>query len=76
MIDLIDFVQDFAKSIGIEFVETSAKNSTNVEKAFMVMSTNIKARMKSAPNAGDKGKGQQVKLSSGKAVPANKGGCC
>ncbi len=71
-------MQDFAKSIGIEFVETSAKNATNVEKAFMVMSTNIKSRMKSQPVAdgkGGKGGPGQVKLN-GKAVAPSKGGCC
>lgn len=40
-----------------------------------MMSTQIKARMKTAP-APAQGKGQQVKLSSGKAVPAKGGGCC
>lgn len=55
-------------------METSAKNSTNVERAFMVMSTQIKARMKTQP-AGEKNKGP-VKLSSGKAVGGSKGGCC
>lgn len=66
--------QEFAKSMGIEFVETSAKNSTNVEKAFMVMATQIKARIKTQPLS-DKGKG--TKLTPGAQVkPANKGGCC
>lgn len=66
--------QEFAKSMGIEFVETSAKNSTNVEKAFMVMATQIKARIKTQPLS-DKAKG--TKLTPGAQVkPANKGGCC
>lgn len=66
--------QEFAKSMGIEFVETSAKNSTNVEKAFMVMATQIKARIKTQPLA-DKSKG--TKLTPGAQVKSqNKGGCC
>ena len=65
---------DFAKSMGIDFVETSAKNSTNVEKAFMVMATQIKARIKTQPLS-DKSRG--TKLTPGAAVtPASKGGCC
>jgi hypothetical protein len=48
-------LKEFAKSIGIEFVETSAKNSTNVEKAFLVMSSQIKARLKSQPAPEKKG---------------------
>ena len=36
--------QELADSLGIKFLETSAKNSTNVEKAFMTMAGEIKAR--------------------------------
>jgi Ras-related protein Rab-1A len=66
--------QEFANSLGIEFVETSAKNSTNVEKAFMVMSSQIKSRMKTQPQGEKKGGN---KLSAGQAVGGDKkGGCC
>eukprot|EP00981_Chlorochromonas_danica_P014060 scaffold7245_cov197-Ochromonas_danica.AAC.20 len=65
--------QEFAKSMGIDFVETSAKNSTNVEKAFLLMATQIKARIKSQPLS-DKSRG--TKLTPGTAVKNNKGGCC
>ena len=66
--------QEFANSLGIEFVETSAKNSTNVEKAFMVMSSQIKSRMKTQP-ANEKARGS--KLSAGQSVGGDKkGGCC
>lgn len=37
-------VQAFADEIGIPFLETSAKNSTNVEQAFMTMAAEIKNR--------------------------------
>ncbi|KAK6919890.1 Small GTPase [Dillenia turbinata] len=37
----------FAGEIGIPFMETSAKNSTNVEEAFMAMAAEIKNRMAS-----------------------------
>jgi len=65
--------KDFAESIGIEFLETSAKNATNVEKAFMTMSAQIKSRMKTQPAAADKNKAN-AKLS-GQQVQSG-GGCC
>lgn len=66
--------QEFAKSMGIPFVETSAKNAVNVEKAFMDMAAQIKGRIKSQPLA-DKNKG--TKLTPGAQVkPQGKGGCC
>jgi Ras-related protein Rab-1A len=67
-----DQAKEFADSLGIEFIETSAKNSTNVEKAFMMMASQIKARYKSQPAAGA---GTQ-KLGSGEQVGGSKGGCC
>ena len=36
--------QAFADEIGIPFLETSAKNATNVEQAFMTMAGEIKNR--------------------------------
>ena len=35
----------FAEEIGIPYIETSAKNATNVEEAFMTMAAEIKNRM-------------------------------
>jgi hypothetical protein len=37
-------VQAFADEIGIPFLETSAKNASNVEQAFMTMAAEIKNR--------------------------------
>jgi Ras-related protein Rab-1A len=34
--------KDFADSLGIPFLETSAKNATNVEQAFLTMAKQIK----------------------------------
>jgi Ras family len=34
--------KEFADSLGIEFLETSAKNADNVDKAFMMMASQIK----------------------------------
>jgi len=67
-----DQAKEFADSLGIEFIETSAKNSTNVEKAFMMMASQIKARYKSAP-AGGSGAGVNLK---GESVGQKSGGCC
>ncbi|WOK99228.1 hypothetical protein Cni_G07940 [Canna indica] len=39
----------FADEIGIPFLETSAKDATNVEHAFMVMTSEIKKRLASNP---------------------------
>lgn len=35
-------MQEFADSLSIPFIETSAKNSTNVEEAFTLMAKTIK----------------------------------
>ena len=66
--------KELADSLNIEFLETSAKNSTNVEKAFMAMSSHIKQRLKSQPVA-EKGKGG-ARLTPGQSVNQKSGGCC
>jgi hypothetical protein len=38
------FFKAFADEIGIPFMETSAKNASNVEQAFMAMAADIKNR--------------------------------
>ena len=42
--------QAFADEIGIPFLETSAKNATNVEQAFMTMAAEIKNRYEVVPS--------------------------
>merc|ERR1712216_116729 len=64
----------FADEIGIPFLETSAKNSTNVEQAFMTMAGEIKKRMASQPTV-TKAAGS-VALGGGKAVKSSSSGCC
>ncbi|CAE7792191.1 RAB1A, partial [Symbiodinium microadriaticum] len=66
--------KEFADSLGIEFLETSAKNATNVEKAFMTMAAQIKSRMKAQPANSAAPKG--TKLTAGSAVSGGNGGCC
>jgi len=41
--------KEFADSLGIAFLETSAKTAQNVEQAFLTMASQIKARMKTQP---------------------------
>ena len=69
--------KQLAESLGIPFMETSAKNSLNVEQSFLKMATEIKSRVAvstSKPNSAA-ARGQQ--LSSGKAISGKKNsGCC
>jgi len=68
--------KEFADSLGIEFLETSAKTSTNVEQAFLTMASQIKARMKSQPNAAGGPAGNKGTVNfKGKSVN-DKQGCC
>lgn len=63
--------KDFADGLGIPFLETSAKNSTNVEQAFICLASEIQTRVTPAPNgksgtavvAPIKGKKQKVSCS-------------
>jgi Ras-related protein Rab-1A len=66
--------KQFADEIGIPFLETSAKDSTNVESAFMTMAGEIKSRMASQPSAAQP-KGSTVQPGQGRAVNTNSG-CC
>ncbi|XP_039005537.1 ras-related protein RABD2a-like isoform X2 [Hibiscus syriacus] len=63
----------FADEIGIPFMETSAKDSTNVEQAFMAMAASIKDRMASQP-ATNNARPPMVQIR-GQPV-AQQGGCC
>ena len=70
-------MQDFADQLGIPFLETSAKNATNVEQAFLTMAKQIKDRMGTS-NVAQSGDGK-VKLGSGGAQKVNTdagGKCC
>ncbi|XP_018440372.1 ras-related protein RABD2b isoform X1 [Raphanus sativus] len=64
--------QAFADELGIPFLETSAKNATNVEEAFMAMTAAIKTRMASQPSGGAKPPTVQIR-----GQPVNQqSGCC
>jgi Ras-related protein Rab-1A len=72
-LDVSFLQQEFADSLGIPFLETSAKSASNVEQAFLTMARQIKERMGTA-TVNNKptvqvGQGQGVQSGSG-------GGCC
>lgn len=65
--------QEFADSLGIPFLETSAKNASNVEQAFLTMARQIKERMGTA-TVNNK---PTVQVSQGQGVQSGSaGGCC
>lgn len=69
-----DTAKQFADSLGLTFLETSAKNAHNVEQAFLTMAAQIKARVGSQPvKPGTAAAG--VDVSDSKAVNTG-GGCC
>jgi Ras-related protein Rab-1A len=69
-----------ADSLGIKFLETSAKDAVNVEKAFTTLSNEIKSKVQSKP--GNAGRSTSTSGSSGattltKEPPRKeKSGCC
>lgn len=66
--------KEFADSLSIEFLETSAKNATNVEKAFMTMAAQIKSRMKAQPT--NQNNTKTTKLAPGASVSSSGSSCC
>ncbi|KAI3715644.1 hypothetical protein L6452_22630 [Arctium lappa] len=63
----------FADELGIPFLETSAKDSVNVEQAFLTMAAEIKKKMGNQPT-GDKKSGNTVQI---KGQPIEqKSNCC
>ncbi|KAL0947385.1 hypothetical protein HGRIS_013501 [Hohenbuehelia grisea] len=66
--------KDFADQLSIPFLETSAKNATNVEQAFLTMAKQIKDRM-GATSAAASNKSSTV--TPGQTVQQQQaGGCC
>jgi len=68
--------KDYADQLGIPFLETSAKNSTNVEQAFITMAHEIKNRMGPLQQAGVNA--SAVRIGPSQSIEPNKkaGGCC
>ncbi|CAJ0907348.1 12427_t:CDS:2, partial [Entrophospora sp. SA101] len=69
-------VAKFADQLSIPFLETSAKNATNVEQAFLTMAKQIKDRMGTTTVSTGAPK-QTVKVGQGAPVPQQySSGCC
>jgi Ras-related protein Rab-1A len=66
--------KEFADQLGIPFLETSAKNATNVEQAFLTMAKQIKDRMGAAQVANNQK--STVKVGAGQSVQQQQGGGC
>eukprot|EP01108_Squamamoeba_japonica_P005607 TRINITY_DN44_c0_g3_i1.p2 TRINITY_DN44_c0_g3~~TRINITY_DN44_c0_g3_i1.p2 ORF type:complete len:203 (-),score=64.28 TRINITY_DN44_c0_g3_i1:44-652(-) len=66
--------KDFADGLGIPFLETSAKDATNVEQAFMTMASEIKTRMIVSSNQAASGKANVVRP--GTPIQKNNGCSC
>ncbi|KAF2541318.1 hypothetical protein F2Q68_00032907 [Brassica cretica] len=64
-----------ADELGIPFLETSAKDSINVEQAFLTIAGEIKKRMGSQPNANNTSASGTVQMK-GQPILQNNGGCC
>jgi Ras-related protein Rab-1A len=67
--------KEFADRLGIPFLETSAKNSTNVEQAFLTMAKQIKDRV-GAQQLASSGTGRVNLPASGTKLEQPSGGCC
>lgn len=64
----------FADSLGIKFLETSAKESENVEEAFRIMAAEIKASTSFQPSKNNAP--GTVNVSSKDEEVKTSGGCC
>jgi len=68
--------KEFSDQLNIPFLETSAKNATNVEQAFLTMAKQIKDRIGTTTITPGTQK-QTVKVGPGTSVPQQQsGGCC
>ena len=68
--------KNLADSLGIKFLETSAKDAVNVEKAFTTLSNEIKSKVQGRPTnkpTGKSGPGASLKP---QPVNQKKSGCC
>lgn len=66
--------QELANSLGVKFLETSAKNSSNVGEAFTAMAQEIKGKIVSTVKSQNRAKGE--KISAGAVLSQKKNNCC
>ncbi|KAG1673038.1 Ras-related protein Rab-1A [Nymphon striatum] len=73
---VVDFTtaKEFADGLGIPFLETSAKNASNVEQAFMTMAAEIKSRMGPPSSSADSTRPDKINPST--PVKPQGSGCC
>ena len=71
----VEAAKELADSLKMEFLETSAKDASNVTKAFEVMAAKIKEKVKTAGPMGAKTQGQRVRPNQN-ARPASSSSCC
>lgn len=74
----VDFntAKEFADKLNIPFLETSAKNATNVEKAFLTMAAEIKNTIASQTTAIKPGGSKTVDVKGSDVSKPSGGGCC
>ncbi len=74
--------QEYADTLGVKFMETSAKESLNVEEAFVAMTKEIKKRAKvidddeSTTTAGESRSRRHLTTTAVTTGKAKKKGCC
>ena len=69
--------KELASSLGIPFMETSAKTSINVEQSFLRMANEIKSRVAVTTSKAAPTQSSATKLNSGKAIGQKKNqNCC
>jgi len=68
-----EVAQEFADSLGIQYLETSAKNATNVDKAFTTMASQIRKWMQTQPTPAAQTK---VNIKAGQTIESKGGGGC
>ncbi|CAG7854070.1 GTP-binding protein ypt1 [Serendipita indica DSM 11827] len=67
--------KEFADQLGIPFLETSAKNATNVEQAFLTMAKQIKDKMGASGTGGPTSKTNTITPGTGITTNTSSG-CC
>jgi len=68
--------KEFADSLGISFLETSAKSAHNVEEAFLTMTRQIKERVSRSHEGPTKPNGSVNISTNSKKIPSQKKKCC
>ena len=66
--------KELASSMGLEFLETSAKNALKVDEGFIVMAQEIKNKIASSARVQNQPKNEV--LSASRPIPKNRGNCC